>query len=77
MVNKEKSVALVNGASKPIGSLIIKTTDNYIAFSGQGDIQQFVASDLIADDGRTVGERQRAELHTMLDEWIDGTWVDT
>jgi len=76
-MNKEKSVALISGVSKPIGSIIIKTTDNHIAFSGQGDIQQFVTSDLVTDDGRTVGERQRAELHTMLDEWLDGTWVDS
>jgi len=76
-MNKEKSVALVNGVSKPIGSLIIKTTDNYISFSGQGDIKQFVASELVTDDGRTVGERHRAELHTMLDEWLDGTWVES
>jgi hypothetical protein len=76
-MNREKSVALVNGVSKPIGSLIIKTTDNYIAFSGQGDIKQFFASDLVTDDGRTVGERQRAELHEMLDQWLDGTWVES
>jgi hypothetical protein len=76
-MNKEKSVAFVNGASKPIGSLIIKTTDNYIAFSGQGDIKQFVASDLVTDNGQTIGERNRAALHTMLDEWLDATWMDT
>ena len=76
-MNREKSVALVNGVSKPIGSLIIKTTDNYIAFSGQGDIKQFFASDLVTDDGRTVGERQRADLHEMLDQWLDGTWVES
>jgi hypothetical protein len=33
-----------------------------------------VRNDLVTDDGRTVGERQRAELHAMLDHWLDGTW---
>lgn len=76
-MNREKRVAFVSGLSQPVGSLIIKTADNYIAFSGQGDIKQFVTNDLVTDDGRTVGERQRVELHEMLDQWLDGTWVDS
>ena len=76
-MNKEKSVVLISGVSKPMSSIGVKTTDNYIAFSGQGDIQTILKKDLVTDDGRTIGERHRAELHTMLDEWLDGTWVDT
>ena len=71
---REKSVVLISGMSKPMSSIGVKTSDQEIVFSGRGDIQTILKKDLVTDDGRTIGDRHRADLHQMLDQWLDGTW---
>ena len=73
---KEKNVVLISGLSKPMSSIGVNTSSEQIVFSGRGDIKEIITKELVTDDGRTIGERHRAELHSMLDEWLDGTWRD-
>lgn len=60
--------------SGPKNSIGIKTCDHTIEFSGSGDFREIVENSLVTDDGRTVGERKRADLHAKLDRWLDSTW---
>jgi hypothetical protein len=71
---RETSTVLWGGVEKPYSSIGIRTSGHFIQFTGGGDFQMLVQNELVTDDGRTVGERQRAELHKMLDQWLDGTW---
>ena len=73
---KEKNVVLISGLSKPMSSIGVNTSSEQIVFSGRGDIKEIITKELVTDDGRTIGERHRAELHSMLDDWLDGTWRD-
>jgi hypothetical protein len=71
---RETNTVLWGGIEKPQKSIGIRTSDHFIEFTGSGDFQMILRNDLVTDDGRTVGERQRAELHAMLDRWLDKTW---
>jgi len=71
---RETYTVLLGGIEKPQKSIGIRTSGHFIQFTGGGDFQMLVQNELVTDDGRTVGERQRAELHKMLDQWLDGTW---
>ena len=73
---RETYTVLWGGIEKPQKSIGIRTSGHFIEFTGSGDFQMIVRDELVTDDGRTVGERQRAELHAMLDHWLDGTWGD-
>jgi hypothetical protein len=73
---RETYTVLLGGIEKPQKSIGIRTSGHFIEFTGGGDFQMIVRNELVTDDGRTVGERQRAELHKMLDHWLDGTWGD-
>ena len=73
---RETYTVLLGGIEKPQKSIGIRTSGHFIEFTGGGDFQMLVRNELVTDDGRTVGERQREELHKMLDRWLDGTWGD-
>ena len=73
---RETSTVLWGGLDKPHSTIGIRTSGHFIQFTGGGDFQMLVRNELVTDDGRTVGERHRAELHAMLDQWLDGTWGD-
>jgi hypothetical protein len=74
---RETSTVLWGGLEAPSRTIGIRTSGHFIQFTGGGDFRMLVQNDLVTDDGRTVGERQREELHKMLDQWLDGTWVET
>jgi hypothetical protein len=74
---RETSTVLWGGLEAPSRTIGIRTSGHFIQFTGGGDFRMLVQNDLLTDDGLTVGERQRAELHKMLDQWLDGTWVET
>jgi hypothetical protein len=73
---RETNTVLWGGFDAPRRTINIRTSGHFIEFSGGGDFQMIVRNELVTDDGRTVGERHRAELHAMLDHWLDGTWGD-
>jgi hypothetical protein len=71
---RETSTVLWCGLEAPSRTIGIRTSGHFIQFTGGDDFQMLVRNELVTDDGRTVGERQRAELHKMLDQGLDGTW---
>jgi len=73
---KEKHVILSDGIANPIGFIEVRTSKEWLVFSGD-DFGSVLTKNLITDTGETVGARNRAALHVMLDEWLDGTWMDT
>jgi len=69
-----KEVALIDGWSKPLKFIGIKTSDERIEFSCDTGFGSIFTKELKTDNGQTVGERNRADLHARLDAWIDKTW---
>jgi hypothetical protein len=70
----EKEEALIYGFESPLCVVGIKTSNKRIEFSAEEGFVKLLTSPLKTDNGLTVGERNRAELHMRLDAWIDGTW---
>jgi hypothetical protein len=77
MTVKEKMVVLTDGCEKPITSLLeVRTSEHRLTFSAWSGFGSLLTKELVTDNGQTVGERNRAALHTMLDEWLDDKWRD-
>jgi hypothetical protein len=77
MTVKEKMVVLTDGYEKPIKSLVeVRTSEHRLTFSAWSGFGSLLTKELVTDNGQTIGERNRAALHTMLDEWLDNTWRD-
>jgi hypothetical protein len=77
MTVREKTVVLADGYEKPITSMLeIRTSENRLTFSAWSGFGSLLTKELVTDNGQTIGERNRAALHTMLDEWLDNTWRD-
>jgi hypothetical protein len=75
MTVREKTVVLADGYEKPITSVLeIRTSEHRLTFSAWSGFGSLLTKELVTDNGQTVGERNRAALHTMLDEWLDNTW---
>jgi len=71
-----KEIVLTNGLNVPSNYVFIKTSDNQIQFSTNTGFGTLFTDKLKTDNGQTVGERNRANLHAMLDAWIDKKeWV--
>ena len=68
---------LVDGfESRPIGDIGIKTSAERIEFSSDTGFGKLLTNPLMTDNGQTIGERNRAELHARLDEWLDGNFME-
>lgn len=72
----EKDEALIGGFASPLCSVGIKTSNQRIEFIAEEGFGKLMNSPLKTDNGLTVGERNRADLHRRLDAWIDGTWQE-
>ena len=71
-----KEIVLTNGLNIPSTDVVIKTSDDQIQFSTNTGFGTLFTDKLKTDNGQTVGERNRANLHAMLDAWIDKKeWV--
>ena len=70
-----KEEALLDGWTKTF--VHIKTSDDRIEFCTTTGFGSLFTKELKTDNGQTVGERNRAELHARLDAWIDKTWEDS
>jgi len=71
-----KEIVLTNGFNIPSTDVVIKTSDDQIQFSTNTGFGTLFTDKLKTDNGQTVGERNRANLHAMLDAWIDKEeWV--
>lgn len=57
--------------SRATGSIAIKMTAEKIEFSSKNGFGRLLTNPLLTKNGQTVGERNRAELHVRLDEWLD------
>jgi hypothetical protein len=71
---REKKIVLIDGFKG--ASIGIKTTQEYIQFWSE-DLGALVTNPLVTDTGETVGDRNRAQLHTLLNEWLDKTWQES
>jgi len=70
-----KEEVLVDGfESRPIGAIGIKTSAERIEFSSDTGFGNLLTNPLKTDNGQTIGERNRAELHARLDAWLDNTF---
>ena len=68
---------LVEGfESRPIGTIAIKMTAEKIEFSSDNGFGRLLTNPRLTDNGQTVGERNRAELHERLDEWLNGNFME-
>ena len=75
MTVREKMVVLADGYEKPIISVLeIRTSEHRLTFSAWSGFGSLLTKELVTDNGQTIGERNRAALHKMLDEWLDNTW---
>ena len=72
---KEKRVTLIDGYTKLDGMIGVKTSGESIGFWSE-NFGTLLTNSLVTADGRTIGESNRAELHAMLDAWLDKTWGD-
>ena len=71
-----KEIVLTNGLNIPSTDVVIKTSDDQIQFSTNTGFGTLFTDKFKTDNGQTVGERNRANLHAMLDAWIDKKeWV--
>ena len=70
-----KEEALFDGWTKSF--VHIKTSDERIEFFCDTGFGSLFTKKLKTDNGQTVGERNRAELHARLDAWIDKTWGES
>jgi len=71
-----KEIVLINGFNISSSDVVIKTSDDRIEFSTTTGFGTLFTDKLKTDNGQTVGERNRANLHAMLDAWIDKKeWV--
>jgi hypothetical protein len=56
--------------------IIIKTSAERIEFSSDTGFGKLLTNPLKTDNGQTIGERNRAELHARLDAWLDGNFME-
>jgi hypothetical protein len=66
----------ISGFESPIGSIGIKINMDRIEFSSDNGFGNLLTNPLKTDNGLTVGERKRAELHARLDSWLDKTFEE-
>jgi hypothetical protein len=62
--------------SRPTGSIAIRMTAEKIEFSSKNGFGRLLTNPRLTDNGQTVGERNRAEIHERLDEWLDGNFEE-
>jgi len=72
-----KEIVLMHGfGSTKTDHVVIKTSDDQIQFLTNTGFGTLFTDKLKTDNGQTVGERNRSNLHAMLDAWIDKKeWV--
>ena len=72
-----KEIVLMHGfGSTKTDHVVIKTSDDQIQFLTNTGFGTLFTDKLKTDNGQTVGERNRSNLHAMLDAWIDKEeWV--
>ena len=68
-----KEIVLMNGFGSiaKTAFVVVKTSGDQIQFSTETGFGTLFTDKLKTDNGQTVGERNRANLHAMLDAWID------
>ena len=71
---REKKAVLIDGFKG--ASIGIKTTEDCIQFWAE-NLGELVTNPLVTDNGETVGDRNRAELHKMLNDWLNNSWRNT
>jgi len=62
--------------SRATGAIAIKMTAGKIEFSSDNGFGRLLTNPRLTVNGQTVGERNRAELHARLDEWLDGNFME-
>jgi len=62
--------------SRATGSIAIRMTARYIEFSTDNGFGRLLTNPRLTNNGQTVGERNRAEIHKRLDEWLDGNFEE-
>jgi hypothetical protein len=62
--------------SRATGAIAIKMTAEKIEFSSDKGFGRLLTNSRLTTNGQTVGERNRAELHVRLDEWLDGNFME-
>lgn len=68
---------LVDGfESRPVGTITTKMTAEKIEFYSDHGFGRLLTNPLMTDNGQTIGERNRAELHARLDAWLDGNFME-
>jgi hypothetical protein len=65
------NIVLIDKDSKHV--IGVKSDGEAIMFSCNQGSGTLLTNELVTDDGRTVGERNRLLLLTMLNEWLDAT----
>ena len=72
----KEEVFIAGFESRPIGAIGIKTSEERIEFSSDTGFGKLLTNPLVTDNGQTIGERNRAELHARLDAWLDKTFEE-
>jgi hypothetical protein len=62
--------------SRATGAIAIKMTAEKIEFFSDKGFGRLLTNPRLTTNVQTVGERNRAELHERLDEWLDGNFMD-
>jgi hypothetical protein len=71
-----QGVFIAGFESRPIGAIGIKTSAERIEFSSDTGFGNLLTNSLKTDNGQTIGERNRAELHARLDAWLDKNFME-
>ena len=71
-----EEVFIAGFESRPIGTIAVKMTAEKIEFYSDNGFGNLLTNPLMTDNGQTIGERNRAELHARLDEWLNGNFME-
>ena len=71
-----EEVLVAGFESRPTGTITTKITAEKIEFSSDTGFGNLLTNPLVTDNGQTIGERNRAELHARLDEWLNGNFME-
>jgi hypothetical protein len=69
----ELNLCLIDGYESPLYVIGVKSDDEAIMFYCRGGSGSLLTKELVTDNGQTIGERNRAQLHSIFDEWLDKT----
>jgi hypothetical protein len=72
-ISADDTVVLFDGYSEPVRTIGVRTDGDAIMFFCHLDSGTLLTNPLVTDNGMTLGDRNRALLLNMLNEWLNTT----